>query len=123
LYFWSCRHGQQGVEAHVDFALPSGGDFVVVQFDVDADVLRFIMIILGADVLQGVGGWYGEVPFFVAHAITLVTAFFFFAAVPNAFGAVEEVVARVCSLVEAHIAKHEEFGFAESMQYRRHRCS
>ena len=81
----------QGVEPHVDFALPAGGHFVVLGLDVEP-ALDHGQHHLGADVHHLVGRRHREVAFLVAELVAQVGAFLP-AAVPVALDAVEVVVA------------------------------
>ena len=66
-------HAQQRVEAHVDLALPTGGDLVVLRLDGDAAGFHR-QHHRGAQVLQRVVRRDGEVAFLRAHAVAEVGA-------------------------------------------------
>ena len=100
------RHRQQGVEAHVDFALAGGGHFVVVHFDRDTDLLH-LDDHLAADVLQRVVRRDGEVAFLEARLIAQVRVFLA-TGVPRTLDAVDVVVAGVLVLAEADVVEDEE---------------
>jgi hypothetical protein len=67
-------HLQQRFEAHVDFALAGGGHFVVLGFDVDAQLLQH-QNHFGAQILKFIHGRHGKVAFLVARFVTQVGAF------------------------------------------------
>ena len=64
-------HFGQRLEAHVDFGLAGGGDFVMLFLDADADALH-LEHHLGADVLQAVGGRHRKVAFLVLDLVAEV---------------------------------------------------
>jgi hypothetical protein len=78
---------------------------VVVDLDGDAHLLHGEHH-LTADVLEGVVGWDGEVPFLVAGLVAEVGKLLA-SGVPGGLDAIDEVVAALGVLVEADIVEDE----------------
>jgi len=99
------RHLHQALKAHVDFGLARGGHFMVLLLDPDADLLH-LQHHLSADILQRVGGRYGEIALLITRLVAQIAAVL--TAVPRAFFRFDEVVAGVLIGVEADAVKDEE---------------
>ena len=102
-------HLGQRLEAHVDFSLTCGRDFVMLLLDADAHALH-LEHHLGADVLQGVHGRYREIAGLVLDLVAEVRAFLdgaLLAAVPVTFVGIDEVVAGILRGIEAQRIEDE----------------
>jgi hypothetical protein len=100
-------HGKQRIEAHVDFALAAGGDFVVGGLDTHADALQHLHHFV-TQVDQRVGRRAGEVAFLVARLVAEVGEFFA-AGVPDAFDGIDGVEGLVAARGVADVVEDEEF--------------
>ena len=98
---------EERVELQVDLGLAAGGDFVMMALDHQPAVLHGQRH-LGAQVLVVVGRRNREIAFLVARTIAEVVLHA--ARIPAAFFGVDEVVALVLVLVEAHVVEDEELG-------------
>ena len=102
-------HLGQRLEAHVDFSLTGGRDFVMLLLDADAHALH-LEHHLGADVLQGVHGRHREIAGLVLDLETEIRAFLdraVFAAIPVTFVRIDVVVARILRGVVAQRVEDE----------------
>ena len=99
-------HRHQVLVAHVDFALPAGGDLVVMRFDRDAQ-LDQRRDHLAADVLHRVHRRRGEVPLLQADLVAEVDRVLV-AAAPDALAAADVVLGEVDPLVVEGLVEDEE---------------
>src|SRR5262249_38213200 len=102
-------HFGERLEAHVDFGLAGGGNFVVLLLDADTDPLH-LEDHLGADILETIGRRYRKVSFLVLDLVAEVEAALdgvLFAAVPVTFVGLDEVVTGVLSGIEAQRIENE----------------
>ncbi len=99
---------EQRVEARADLALAAGGDLVVVQLDVDAD-LHEVARHLRAQVLVVVHRRHREVALLGAGLVAEVRALVL-AGVPDALDRVDQVHGQLRLVVEAHVVEDEELG-------------
>ncbi len=102
-------HVHQGIETHIDFGLATGGHFVVLRFNPNADLLHH-QHHLGADVVHAIGRRDREIALFVARLVAQVRTFFT-AGVPLAFYRVDEVVTGILGGVVTDVVKNEKLGF------------
>src|ERR1043166_2342756 len=111
-------HLGQGPISHVDFGLPAGAHFVVVDFDLDAAFLQ-VLHHLGAQILVLIHGGYGEIALFVSDLVAEV-GFVVVPRVPKPFFRIDVVVAVVMSLVEANAIEDEKLDFGSPVADIRH---
>ncbi len=102
-------HAEEMVVAEVDFALASGGDFVMVAFNFDAEAEEGADDVV-AEIGEGIDGWGGKVAFAQADLVALVFGAFL-AAVPDAFDGIDGVTGLVDGLFIADGVEDEELGF------------
>ncbi len=100
-------HGKQGVEAHVDFTLTAGGDFVVRGFDAHADALQHLHHLV-AQVDQRVGGRDGEIAALVRRFVAEVGELLA-ARVPGPLDGVNQVEGLVVGGRITDLVEDEEF--------------
>lgn len=102
-------HGEEGIEAEVDFALAAGGDLMVLGFDHETDVLH------GGDhfvpeVHKGIHGGDGEVAFLVGDFVAEV-GHFPGSGIPDTLAGIDVVKGLVGCGAVADIIEDEKLGF------------
>ena len=98
----------QRVEALIDLALAAGGDFMMMALNVETAANHGFHH-FGAQVLVMIGGRDRKIAFLVARPVAQVVLRA--AGIPAALFGIDEVVAGVLILIEAHAVEDEELGF------------
>jgi hypothetical protein len=99
----------QRVESEVDFPLSGRGDLVVLCLDLQADGLHHAHHLV-ADVVEGIGGGDGEVPFLVTRLVTEVGSLLP-AGVPGSLLGIDVEVPVIGCRGEPDVVEDEELGF------------